>query len=97
MVAQPERLAPEWRWHFSMTSSPTSWLPCLPVPMSRQLTERAGISPVTPPSSPAVALLRDGKLIYIMERHQIENQEATSIARELTDAFDKHCAQAAAG
>lgn len=48
------------------------------------------------PSSPAVALLRDGKLIYIMERHQIENQEATGIARELTEAFDKHCAQAAA-
>ena len=44
-----------------------------------------------PPSSPAVALLKDGKLIYLMERHQIENQEAPAIARELTDAFDKHC------
>jgi putative YphP/YqiW family bacilliredoxin len=45
-----------------------------------------------PPSSPSVALLRDGKLIYLMERHQIENQEAPGIARELTEAFDKHCA-----
>ena len=45
-----------------------------------------------PPSSPAVALLRDGKLIYMMERHQIENQEAAAIAEELTGAFDKHCA-----
>ncbi len=45
-----------------------------------------------PPSSPAVALLRDGKLIYMMERHQIENQEAPAIAEELTGAFDKHCA-----
>ena len=47
-----------------------------------------------PPSSPAVALLKDGKLIYLMERHQIENQEAPAIARELTDAFDKHCLDA---
>ena len=45
-----------------------------------------------PPSSPAVALLRDGKLIYMMERHQIENQEATAIAQELTGAFDRYCA-----
>ena len=44
-----------------------------------------------PPSSPSVALLQNGKLVYIMERHQIENQEADSIARELTAAFDTHC------
>ncbi len=50
-----------------------------------------------PPSSPSVALLRDGKLIYLMERHQIENQEATGIARQLTEAFDKYCARTAAG
>jgi len=36
-------------------------------------------------------LLKDGKLIYLMERHQIENQEAPTIASELTAAFDKHC------
>jgi len=46
------------------------------------------------PSSPSIALLRDGELIYMMERHQIENQTAESIARQLTDAFDKHCAPA---
>jgi len=45
-----------------------------------------------PPSSPAVALLRDGKLIYMMERHQIANQAAPAIAEALTSAFDKHCA-----
>ena len=45
-----------------------------------------------PPSSPSVALLRDGKLIYMMERHEIENQEAHGIAAQLTAAFDKHCA-----
>ncbi|MCE2513575.1 MAG: BrxA/BrxB family bacilliredoxin [Acidobacteria bacterium] len=45
-----------------------------------------------PPSSPSIALMRDGKIIYMMERHQIENQEAGAIARELTTAFDRHCA-----
>ena len=47
-----------------------------------------------PPSSPSIALLRDGKLIYFIERHQIENQEAPAIAAQLTAAFDKHCAPA---
>ena len=62
-----------------------------------EATDRArGYFTGYPPSSPSVALLRDGKLIYLMERHQIENQEATGIARELTEAFDKHCARAAA-
>jgi putative YphP/YqiW family bacilliredoxin len=45
-----------------------------------------------PPSSPSIALLRDGQLLYMMERRQIENQSAEAIARNLTDAFDKHCA-----
>lgn len=48
-----------------------------------------------PPSSPAVALLKDGKLVYIMERHQIENQHAEAIASQLSAAFDKYCAQPA--
>ena len=50
-----------------------------------------------PPSSPSIALMRDGKLIYMMERHQIENQEAGSIASELTTAFDRHCAASPVG
>ena len=45
-----------------------------------------------PPSSPSIALMRDGKMLYMMERHQIENQEADTIASDLTAAFDKHCA-----
>ncbi len=45
-----------------------------------------------PPSSPAVALLRGGKLIFMLERHQIENQTAEDIGRQLTDAFDRCCA-----
>jgi putative YphP/YqiW family bacilliredoxin len=60
-----------------------------------EATERArGYFTGYPPSSPAVALLRDGKLIYMLERQQIENQEAQNIAADLTAAFDKHCAPA---
>ena len=45
-----------------------------------------------PPSSPSIALLRDGQLVWMLERRQIENQAADAIARELTDAFDRYCA-----
>lgn len=45
-----------------------------------------------PPSSPAVALLRDGQLLYMMERRDIESRSAEMIADMLTLAFDKHCA-----
>ena len=48
-----------------------------------------------PPSSPAIALLKDGKLVYMMERHQIENQEAAAIANQLTAVFDSHCSRTA--
>lgn len=44
-----------------------------------------------PPSSPSIALLRDGTLVYMMERRHIENQGAEAIARELTGAFDRLC------
>ena len=46
------------------------------------------------PSSPSIALFRDGKLVYMMERRNIENQDAYSIAMALTQAFDTHCAPA---
>jgi putative YphP/YqiW family bacilliredoxin len=45
------------------------------------------------PSSPSIALLRDGALVYILERHQIENRTAEQIAVELKGAFEKHCAR----
>jgi putative YphP/YqiW family bacilliredoxin len=44
------------------------------------------------PSSPSIAILRDGQLLYMMERRQIENQSADAIARELTSAFERLCA-----
>ena len=45
-----------------------------------------------PPSSPSIALLKDGELVYMMERWQIEGRDAQSIAADLTAAFDEHCA-----
>jgi len=47
------------------------------------------------PSSPSVGLLRDGKLVYMLERRHIENQTADAIAFLLADAFDRFCAPAA--
>lgn len=44
-----------------------------------------------PPSSPSVAILKDGKLVYMMQRRDIETSDALSIARQLRDAFDQHC------
>jgi putative YphP/YqiW family bacilliredoxin len=44
------------------------------------------------PSSPSVALLRGGKVVYMMERMQIENRDASAIAQDLTAAFDRFCA-----
>jgi putative YphP/YqiW family bacilliredoxin len=46
-----------------------------------------------PPSSPSVALLKDGRLVYMLERQNIENRDALSIAQELRAAFDKYCAK----
>jgi putative YphP/YqiW family bacilliredoxin len=44
-----------------------------------------------PPSSPAVAILKDGELVYMMERHQIEGRHPVELAEELRAAFDEHC------
>jgi putative YphP/YqiW family bacilliredoxin len=49
-----------------------------------------------PPSSPSIAILRNGKLVYMMERRQIESRDASAIAEELKAAFDQHCALTAA-
>lgn len=43
------------------------------------------------PSSPSMGLMRDGKLLYMLERSQIESRNAEMIASELTQAFDKFC------
>jgi bacilliredoxin len=43
------------------------------------------------PSSPSIALLKDGRLVYMLERYQIEGRDANQIAGELTQAFEKYC------
>jgi putative YphP/YqiW family bacilliredoxin len=46
-----------------------------------------------PPSSPSIALFQDGKLVYMVERRDIEQRTAEGIADLLTLAFDKYCAE----
>jgi putative YphP/YqiW family bacilliredoxin len=46
-----------------------------------------------PPSSPQIALLKDGQLVHMIERHDIEGRSADEIARDLTSAFDRWCAE----
>jgi putative YphP/YqiW family bacilliredoxin len=59
-----------------------------------EATDRArGYFTGYPPSSPSIALMRDGKLLWMLERRNIENQNAEMIAADLTKAFDKYCAQ----
>lgn len=56
-------------------------------------TERArGYFSGMPPSSPSVALMRDGRLVYMLHRHQIEMRTAEEIGAELRAAFDRFCA-----
>lgn len=48
------------------------------------------------PSSPSIALLRDGEVVKMWERHDIEGREAAEIADEMMSAFDQHCAKTTA-
>lgn len=50
-----------------------------------------------PPSSPSVALFRDGKPVFMLHRHQIENRDAGEIAQVLTEAFDQFCGKETVG
>ncbi len=51
---------------------------------------RAHLAPY-PPSSPAIALLKDGQVAFMLERRDIEGRSAEMIAQALTTAFDEHC------
>ena len=50
--------------------------------------------PGFPPSSPSIALFRDGKPVFMLHRHQIESSDAPQIAKLLTKAFDQFCVTA---
>ena len=63
----------------------------------REATERArSYFEGNPPTSPAIAILRDGKLVYLMQRFIIEQATAQQIAGELIRAFDEFCAKTTA-
>ncbi|HEX2094745.1 MAG TPA: BrxA/BrxB family bacilliredoxin [Longimicrobiaceae bacterium] len=44
-----------------------------------------------PPSSPSIALFKDGDVAFMLERHQIEGRSAQEIAQDLVDAFERYC------
>jgi bacilliredoxin len=50
--------------------------------------------PGQPPSSPSMALFRDGKPVWVLHRHQIETRQADQIAKLLIEAFDQYCVTA---
>ncbi|MEL6863802.1 MAG: BrxA/BrxB family bacilliredoxin [Bacteroidota bacterium] len=60
--------------------------------VDREATERAReyLLPY-PPSSPSIALFKDGRLVHFIERHQIEGRSADMIAANLKMAFDSYC------
>jgi len=60
--------------------------------VDREATDRARTyMPGYPPSSPSIALFKDGKLVYMMERWQIEGRGPQDIAYDLVEAFDQFC------
>ena len=63
----------------------------------REATDRARANFAgQPPTSPAIALFRDGKIVYLMQRYVIESSTAPQIASELARAFDEFCAKTTA-
>lgn len=63
----------------------------------REATERARSNfGGHPPTSPSIAIFRDGQLVYLMQRSAIETSTAPAIAAELTRAFETYCAKASA-
>jgi len=63
----------------------------------KEATDRArGYFTGYPPSSPSIAILRDGQLVYMMPRRDIESREAPAIAADLKAALDRFCVKAAA-
>lgn len=60
--------------------------------VDKEATDRArSYMPGVPASSPSIALFKDGQLVYMMERWQIEGRGPQDIAFDLVEAFDQHC------
>ena len=62
--------------------------------VDRDATERARQHMVdVPPSSPAIALFKDGELVHMLERRHIEMMNEEMVAQNLVEAFEKHCSR----
>ena len=60
--------------------------------VDREATEQARSYMIPfPPSSPSIALFKDGELVHMLERHHIEGRPAELIAENLVDAYDEYC------
>ena len=60
--------------------------------VDREATDKARSLMVPfPPSSPSIALFKDGELVHMIERHHIEGRPADAIAENLKSAYDEHC------
>ena len=60
--------------------------------VDQEATEKARSLMVPfPPSSPSIALFKDGELVHMIERHHIEGRPADAIAENLKSAYDEHC------
>jgi len=60
--------------------------------VDREATDKARAHMVPfPPSSPSIALFKDGQLVHMLERHHIEGRPAELIAENLMDAYNEHC------
>jgi putative YphP/YqiW family bacilliredoxin len=60
--------------------------------VDREATDKARSYMIPfPPSSPSMALFKDGQLVHMLERHHIEGRPAEMIAENLKDAYDENC------
>lgn len=60
--------------------------------VDREATDKARAHMLPfPPSSPSMALFKDGELVHMLERHHIEGRPAQMIAENLVDAYNEHC------
>jgi putative YphP/YqiW family bacilliredoxin len=61
-----------------------------------EATQRArALFPEYPPSSPSMALFKDGKVVHFVPRHMIEGRDGRTVAHDLVSAFDRHCGKTA--
>jgi bacilliredoxin len=90
------RMRPAVRMALQQTTKPDKVVTVF-AGQDREATERArSYFTGYPPSSPSIGILRAGKLLYMMQRSQIETRDAGAIAADLKAAFDQHCVAATA-